>query len=108
MSAPLDVGAAVVLGAVQGLTEFLPVSSDGHIAIGAFLMDIPDLPLAAVVVLHAGTLLATLIVLGPEVGKLLVAMGRGITKPREWWKSDQGRLAMAIIVATIPTGIIGI
>jgi undecaprenyl-diphosphatase len=35
-------------------------------------------------------------------------MGRGITQPREWWKSDQGRLAVAIVVATIPTGIIGI
>jgi undecaprenyl-diphosphatase len=108
MASPLDLASAVILGAVQGATEFLPVSSDGHIAIGALLLSIPDLPLAMVVVLHAGTLLATLLVLGPELWQLVVAFGRGLRTPREYLRTDQGRLLSAIVVASIPTAVIGL
>jgi undecaprenyl-diphosphatase len=105
---PLDLGAAVALGAVQGVTEFLPVSSDGHLAVGAMVLEIPDMPLAMVVVLHAGTLLATLIVFGKELGELFASMWRGMREPRVWLKSDQGRLVSAIVVACIPTAVIGL
>ena len=58
----MDVSTGAILGAVQGLTEFLPISSDGHLAIGAMLFGQADMPLPFVVFLHIGTLLATLLV----------------------------------------------
>src|SRR5690606_387291 len=59
--ATLDTLPTLALGLIQGLTEFLPVSSSGHIAIGERLFGMHDAPLSLSVVLHAGTLLATLV-----------------------------------------------
>ncbi|MBC7173394.1 MAG: undecaprenyl-diphosphate phosphatase [Polyangiaceae bacterium] len=97
-----------ILGAVQGLTEFLPISSDGHLAIGAILFGQTDTPLPFVVFLHIGTLVATLLVLRAEVGELVSATASGIRSPREFFATDHGRELAAIIAATVPTGVIGL
>lgn len=112
MGSPLDVslglGAAIALGIIQGATEFLPVSSDGHIAVGALLFGETEMPLSAVVALHVGTLLATFLVFRADVAAQLTALARGVREPRAYMASADGRLAAAIVVASIPTVAIGL
>ena len=108
VSTPMDPLVAAALGALQGLTEFLPVSSSGHVSLGAMLFGIPDMPLAMVVVVHAGTLIATLLVVGGDVGQLTVETARGLGRPRAFLASDQGRIVTGVVVATIPTAIMGL
>jgi len=106
--ATLDPLVAVVLGTLQGLTEFLPVSSSGHVAIGALLFGIPDMPLSMVVIVHAGTLFATLLVIGGDVGRLSAATARGLSNPGAFLATDQGRTVAGVLVATVPTAVLGL
>ena len=108
MSDPIGLGQAAVLGALQGATEFLPISSDGHLAIGAMLFGTTEMPLAFVVMLHAGTLLATLLAFRADVGRLVVGLLRGVREPRAWLRTDDGWLALTVVVASVPTAIVGL
>lgn len=108
MRDPIDVATAAFLGALQGVTEFLPVSSDGHIAIGALLVGIPDMSLSMVVLLHAGTLVATFLVLREDVTQLAVETVRGLKSPSEFLRTEQGRIVAGVVLASIPTAIIGL
>lgn len=99
---------AAALGALQGLTEFLPISSSGHVAIAAFLFGLRDMPLAMIVLLHAGTLLATLLVVGRDVGRLAAATLRGLGDPRGFVSSDAGRIVGGVALASVPTAILGL
>jgi undecaprenyl-diphosphatase len=106
-----DVGLvpALVLGAVQGVTEFLPISSDGHLAIAAMLFGETDMPLAMVVLLHLGTLAATMIVLRDDVKALLATL----VSPKSW-RDAQGNVTeeagtiRSILIASVPTAIVGL
>ena len=62
---------ALVLGLVQGLTEFLPVSSSGHLAIGKALFGIETADLRFEIIVHAATVLATIVVFRKEIWQLL-------------------------------------
>lgn len=108
MSDPIGLGQAAVLGALQGATEFLPISSDGHLAIGAMLFGTTEMPLAFVVMLHAGTLLATLLAFRADVARLVVGLLRGLREPRAWLRTDDGWLALTVVVASVPTAIVGL
>jgi undecaprenyl pyrophosphate phosphatase UppP len=80
LSEGIDALTAAALGALQGVTEFLPVSSSGHVAIGAQFFGIHENSLALVILLHLGTLLATLIVLRRDV---MVLTKEGIAALRD-------------------------
>lgn len=99
---------AALLGAVQGVTEFLPVSSDGHLALAELLFEPSDGGLTFNVMLHAGTLLATLFVLRGRVVALLVAFARGLSNPSLFRTTTAGRDAVCVVVASVPTAIIGL
>ncbi len=99
---------AAALGALQGLTEFLPVSSSGHVSVGALLFGVPDMPLSMVIVVHAGTLVATLLVVGKDVGQLTMESAKGLADIRGFLDTDRGRIVAGVVVATLPTGIIGL
>lgn len=99
---------AIPVGLVQGITEFLPVSSDGHVALTSFLLGIKDMPLATVVLVHAGTLIATALVLRVDVAKLVQSTLAGIGNPRAFAQTDEGRLVLGILLASVPTAVIGL
>jgi len=93
---------SVLLGVLQGLTEFLPVSSSGHLVLAQSL--IPEFRQPGVLfdtLLHAGTLLAVLVYFRRDVLALLASLAPG---------GERGyrRLVYLIVAATVPTGLIGV
>ncbi len=97
-----------VLGVLQGLTEFLPVSSSGHLALGQLLFGLEEGGLALNVLLHAGTLLATALVLRGPLGQAVVAGLRSIAHPARLTATEGGRDALVVVLAMIPTAILGL
>lgn len=94
---------ALILGFVQGLTEYLPVSSSGHLEIGKAILG-PQAKsggLAFDVLVHVATVLSTLVVLWKEVAWLL----KGMIK-FQW--NDEMRYALNIFISMIPVGIVGV
>lgn len=93
---------ALILGLVQGLTEYLPVSSSGHLTIGQEILGITSEDnLTFDVAVHVATVLATLVILWKEVVWLVA----GILKLK--W-NDEMRYAVNILVSMIPVGIVGV
>ena len=111
----ISVWKAILIGLLQGLTEFLPVSSSGHIALMEhYLAFNPEGGIMFSVILHAGTLLATIVVFRKTIAELLgylffeaprVIAANGF---RSAFMSDRrGAMILFIFVGSIPTGIIG-
>ena len=93
---------ALILGLIQGLTEFLPVSSSGHLIIGRALLGVEATEnVAFEVVVHAATVCSTITVLWMEIWKLL----QGVLKFR--W-NDEMQYACKILVSMIPVLLVGI
>ena len=86
---------SIVLGLVQGLTEFLPVSSSGHLILVPLVFGWPDQGLAFDAVTHLGTLAALLVYFR---GELLALLAGTLSR----------RLALMIVIATIPAGLAGL
>lgn len=105
---------AVILGLIQGLAEFLPISSSGHLALMQQWFGIQeDKVLLFAVLLHVGTLVSVLIVYWKDVWELIKELGLTIKdiftgKGLRLQERPTRKLGVMIIVATIPTGIIGI
>jgi len=103
LSEGIDALTAAALGVLQGLTEFLPVSSSGHVAIGAHFFGVGGGPLALVILLHIGTLLATLIAFRHDVADLLKEAGAVVRDPNRLQTSPEGRTLGGIVIATAIT-----
>lgn len=87
---------ALILAFVQGLTEFIPVSSSGHLVIIQNLLGFDSPPVFFDVVLHAGTLLAVIIFFRQDIIQLIT----------NWQKNSQ--FIIGLIIASIPAGIVGV
>lgn len=107
LSDGIDALTAAALGALQGLTEFLPVSSSGHVAIGAHFFDIQENSLALVILLHLGTLLATILLFRVDIGDLAVEGISAVREPSRFRSTPEGRMLVAIAIATLVTGVLG-
>ena len=93
---------ALILGLVQGLTEYLPVSSSGHLAIGSYLFGLEgEENLAFTVAVHVATVLSTLVILWKEIHWIF----RGLFKCE---MNDETRYVINIIISMIPVGIVGV
>ena len=107
LSDGIDALTAAALGALQGLTEFLPVSSSGHVAIGAQFFDIQDNSLALVILLHLGTLAATVILLRSDIASLAMEGLAAIREPERFRSTPEGRTLVSIAIATGITAVLG-
>jgi len=99
---------AVLLGAVQGVTEFLPISSDGHLALVELLFKIDEGSLTFNVMLHAGTLFATALMMRERVGRVVIDGVRAVPHPSSLPNSPGGRDLLVVLLASIPTALIGL
>lgn len=99
---------AVFLGALQGITEFLPVSSSGHLVVLRQFMQLQDIPMIFDVILHVATLFVVLIVFRDRVGKILLSLGRVLVGKKGEEDSESLRLLGIILVSAVLTGVIGL
>jgi len=95
----------VVLALIQGLTEFLPISSSAHLVLPSQLFGWQDQGLAFDVAVHVGTLVAVVCYFRGEVGRMLVAWFGSLTGRS---RNQDSTLAWWIILATIPAGLAGL
>jgi undecaprenyl-diphosphatase len=98
---------AIVLGIVQGLTEFLPISSTAHLRIVPALLNWPDPGAAFTAVVQLGTMLAVLAYFWREILQISAAWVRGMFD-REVRAGAEYRIAWYVIFATIPIGVLGL
>jgi undecaprenyl-diphosphatase len=99
---------ALGMGALQGVTEFLPISSDGHLALFAFLVDVPEMSLALVLLLHVGTLLATFLVFRHDLLQLAKVTLSHAVRPKLLLETTEGKELLALFCACVPTAVIGL
>jgi undecaprenyl-diphosphatase len=104
MASPITL--AILLGLVQGMTEVFPISSDGHLALVQMLFG--GQGLSSTVLLHLGTLGATLLVLRKRAAAAFAEGVRGILRPSLLADTPGGRDAVVVGLATIPTAILGL
>jgi len=99
---------ALLLGALQGVSEFLPISSSGHLVLFRQVMGIEEIPVLFDVLLHVSTLLVICIVFRHRIGGVAAAVFRCIPgKTREEDKANM-RLFIALVAATAVTAVVGL
>ncbi len=92
---------AIILGIIQGFSEWLPISSTGHLRLTEYYLGL-SLPILFDVILHLGTLVVVFIFFRKDIGNILTSLVHLDVK------SESGKLIPLIIVALIPTAILGI
>ncbi len=103
----MTVGQALILGVVQGITEFLPISSIAHLRVVPALLGWPDPGAAFSAVIQLGTLAAVLVYFAADMRTMGRAVLRGLADGRPWGKPE-ARLAWFILIGTIPIGVCGV
>ena len=106
---------AVLLGVVQGLTEFLPVSSSGHLILFQNLLGLKEPLLAFDISVHVGTLLAVIAYFYKDIIAMLKALGRLLSgrfsrraSAGPWTQDRDIRMALLIVTGSIPTAFLGL
>ncbi len=105
---------ALILGLIQGLTEFLPISSSAHLRIaGEFLPAATDPGATFTAITQIGTELAVLVYFAKDIGRILQGWFRSLGKGRAWWSEasaedrSHARMGWLIIVGTLPIVVVG-
>ena len=96
---------AIILGVIQGLTEFLPISSSAHLNLFPWLLKWQSMPDSFDVALHVGTLLAIVVYFFKDWIKLIVGGYKQVVKKE---KTIEGKIFWQLVIATIPAGILSL
>ncbi len=99
---------AMLLGALQGVAEFLPISSSGHLTLVQHLFGLEDIPLLFDISLHVATLFAVILVFRKLIWDLLCTAFRWITRKTTNADTPKLQMILALIAATAVTGVFGI
>ncbi len=95
---------AAILGMVQGLTEFLPVSSSGHLELAKYILgdeSLPEQSLLMTVVVHFGTALSTVVIFRKDVGQIIKSLFSF-----KW--DEESSFALKIVLSMIPAALVGL
>lgn len=95
---------ALILGIIQGLTEFLPVSSSGHLELAKFILgdtSLPEESMLMTVVLHAATAISTIVVFRKDILEIIMGLFQF-----KW--NEQTKFSLKIIISMIPAAIVGV
>ncbi len=98
---------SLILGLVQGLTEFLPVSSSAHLRLTAAFSGWEDPGAAFTAITQIGTEAAVLIYFRKDIGRILSAWSRSLTD-KEMRRDQDARMGWLVIVGSIPIGVLGV
>lgn len=97
---------ALFLGTLQGLTEFIPVSSSGHLVFFQSVLGLKEAPLFFDVMLHFGTLMAVVVCFRRDLATLVMEASRNLRKGER--EGPETRFLLWIVLGTMPTGLMGI
>lgn len=99
---------ALVLGLIQGLTEFLPISSSAHLRVSAAFAGWDDPGAAFTAVTQIGTETAIVLYFRKKIGRILVAWFRSLRRPSTWRDDPDSRMGWLVIIGTLPIAILGV
>lgn len=105
---------SILLAVLQGATEFLPISSSGHLILGQHFLGIKEPQLLFDIILHVGTLLAVVLFYRDSIVQIVVDLLAGVRafartrRLEDLFAGDGARVAALVVAATIPTGILGL
>jgi len=99
---------AVLLGIMQGITEFLPVSSSGHLVVLRQFMHLQDIPVFFDVILHVATLFVVLMVFRDRIGRIILSIFRFLSGRKNEEDAENIRLFGIILIATVITAAMGL
>lgn len=95
---------AVILGIIQGLTEFLPVSSSGHLELAKYFFgqgQLPEESLLVTVVLHAATALSTVVIFRKDIAEIFAGLFKF-----KW--NDEFKFSLKVVISMIPAALVGL
>jgi len=98
---------SLLLGVLQGVAEFLPISSSGHLVLFRRLMNLGDVPLLYDVLLHVSTLIVVIIVFRGRIGSVFATIWRALQSKTDPGDRENLRLTLYILIATVVTGAAG-
>jgi undecaprenyl-diphosphatase len=108
----MDIIQSIILGAIQGVTEFIPVSSSGHLLVLRNLMGLGEIPVLFDILLHIPTLVVIIIVFRKKILELILSLFKLLSSFIKHEKSpvtarENGRLILVLLIATAATALIG-
>ena len=95
---------ALILGIIQGLTEFLPISSSGHLELGKYLLGgsrLPEESLLFTIIVHGATALSTIVIFRKDIAEILQGLFR-------FKNNEELQFSLKIIVSMIPAAFVGV
>ncbi len=99
---------SLVLGIVQGISEFIPISSSGHLVVLRAIMGIDEIPLLYDVVLHIATLTVVVVFFRERISRMIVAIGRLVARRTTDEDALELKLALLVVIGTAVTAVIAL